>query len=215
MVRRQIAAIDAAAAAGIRHVVKISVWRAAPGRLLAEGAHGEIERHLAASGLAATVLQPNAFMQNFVTGAGAFTADGDLVGAYGHGRISYVDCADIAACAATVLTDPARRGGTHVLTGPAALSHEEIAAEISAVTGRTVSYVDMAPAEMAAALRAHGLPERFSADVAALAADVAAGALAGTTPAVRELTGFPPRTFSQFLADHALALRQAMSGAAS
>ena len=68
---------------------------------------------------------------------------------------------------------------------------------------------------MAAALRAQGLPERFSAEVGAPAAGIATGALSGTTPAVRELTGFPPRTFSQFRADHAIALRQEMSGATS
>ncbi|GAA1278954.1 hypothetical protein GCM10009609_47950 [Pseudonocardia aurantiaca] len=108
------------------------MWRAAPGRLLAEGAHGEIEQYLAASGLTATVLQASGFMQNFVTGAGAFTTDGDLVGAYGDGRISYIDCADIAACAAAALTDRARRvdrqGGNHVRTEPEALSHLDVAA---------------------------------------------------------------------------------------
>uniref|UniRef100_UPI003F4908F7 hypothetical protein n=1 Tax=Nonomuraea bangladeshensis TaxID=404385 RepID=UPI003F4908F7 len=67
---------------------------------LAEGAHWEIERHLRESGLAWSVLQPSGFMQNFVTGAGSFAADGRLPGAYGDGAVSYVDCA------AVLLTGP-------------------------------------------------------------------------------------------------------------
>jgi uncharacterized protein YbjT (DUF2867 family) len=213
MIGQQIAAIDAAKAAGISHVVKVSVWRAAPGRLLAEGAHGVIERHLAASGIRATVLQPNAFLQNLVTGAGAFNADGHLVGAYGEGRVSYIDCADIAACASAVLTDPARRGGVHVLTGPEALSHREIAAAISAAVGRAVPTLDLTPDELAAALRAQGSPDGFAADVAALAADAATGALEATTSAVRDFTGRPPRTLAQFLAANGAALRHALGAA--
>lgn len=103
MVRQQLAAIDAAAAAGISHVVKVSVLRAAPGRPLAEGAHGEIETYLHDAGPAATVLRPSGFMQNYVTGIAGFTPDGGLLDTYGGARVSYIDAADIAACAAAVL----------------------------------------------------------------------------------------------------------------
>src|SRR5262249_23665059 len=96
MIRQQKTAIDAAKKAGVSRVVKVSVWHAHEGGRLAEGAHWEIEEYLKASGLGWSLLQPSGFMQNFITGAGSFTADGNLVGAYGEAPVSYIDCEDIA-----------------------------------------------------------------------------------------------------------------------
>jgi NAD(P)H dehydrogenase (quinone) len=200
MVRQQKAAIDAAVAAGVDRVVKISVLGAERGGRLASGAHWDIERHLAASGLTWSVLRPSGFMQNFVTGTGSFTDDGDLLGAYGDGRVSYVDCADIAACAAALLTGPARPGATFTLTGPEAFTHTEIAVLLSHAWGRRVRYVDLPPDAFAARLAAQGLPAGFATDVAALFAAAASGAMAAVTTDVHDLTGRPPRGLADFLA---------------
>ncbi|MDP9868426.1 MULTISPECIES: NmrA family NAD(P)-binding protein [Streptosporangium] len=210
MIRQQKAAIDAARAAGVSRVVKVSVWHARRGGRLAEGAHWEIEEYLKASGPAWTMLQPSGFMQNFLTGAGAFTVGGRLVDAYGGAPVSYVDCDDIAACAAALLTGPHGLGETYVLTGPQALTYAEIAREISAVLGRTVGQVQLPPDELAAALREKGVPARFADDVAELSRQVATGSLAATTTAVRDLTGRSPRTFGEFLAANAEALRSSL-----
>jgi uncharacterized protein YbjT (DUF2867 family) len=213
MIRQQRAAIDAARVAGVTRVVKVSVWHAHQGGRLAEGAHWEIEQYLKASGLGWTILQPSGFMQNFVTGAGTFTAEGGLVGAYGHAGVSYIDCQDIAACAATLLTGTAGVGETYVLTGPQSLTHADVAREISTVLGRSVAHVELSPDELAASLRAQGLPAGFADDLAELCREVATGSLAATTTAVRELTGREPRTFARFLADNAAALRAGLLAA--
>jgi uncharacterized protein YbjT (DUF2867 family) len=195
-------------------VVKVSVWHAAEGAPLAEGAHWLIEQHLAASGLDWTVLRPNGFMQNFGTGAGVFTEDGNLLGAYGDARVSYVDCADIADCAAALLTGEPGSGDTFVLTGPEALTHHGIAARLSAVAGRDIRYVDLPAQAFADRLTALGLPAAFADDVAALFATVASGRLAPTTTAVPDLTGRPARTFDEYLRDNADAVRAAWSAVA-
>ena len=207
MVRQQKAAIDAAKQAGVERIVKVSVWHAHEGGRLAEGAHWEIEQHLKASGLGWSLLQPSGFMQNFLTGAGSFSAEGNLVGSYGDAAVSYIDCEDIAACAATLLTGPYGSGETFVLTGPRALTHPQIAEQLSAALGRTVRYVDLPPDELAATLRSQGLPPRFSDDIAVLLREVASGSLVATTSAVRDLTGRAPRTFEEFLATNSEALR--------
>jgi len=200
MVRQQVAAIDAARRAGVGLVVKVSVWGAKPGGKLAEGAHWEIERHLKASGLDWQILQPSGFMQNFRTGAGSFTDDGDLIGVHGDSPVSYIDCHDIAAVAAALLTGDEKPGQTLVLTGPEALTHAAVAAKLSAAAGREIRYRDLTPGEMADRLAAQGVPRSFVDDVVTLWAEVARGSLAGTTDTVRRLTGRPPRTFDQFLA---------------
>ena len=116
MIRQQEAAIDAAVAAGVSQVVKVSVLGARAGGRLATGAHWQIEEHLRASGLASSVLRPSGFMQNFLTGAGALTIDGKLVDGYGGGAVAYIDCFDIAACAAALLTGPGRPAEDFALT---------------------------------------------------------------------------------------------------
>ncbi len=206
MVRQQKTVIDAAVAAGVERVVKVSVWHAQEGERLAGGAHWQIEQHLKASGLGWSILQPNGFMQNFITGQGSFTADGNLVGAYGDAAVSYIDCADIAACAAALLTDRPGDGETFLLSGPQALTHAQIAEKLSAALGRTVRYVNLTVEELAAALRAQGLPPRFTEDVAVLTQGLASGTAAPTTTAVRDLTGRAPRTFDEFLVAHHEAL---------
>jgi uncharacterized protein YbjT (DUF2867 family) len=209
MVRRQRTVIDAAVEAGVAHVVKLSVWHAREGGRLAEGAHWLIEEHLRASGLGWSVLQPSGFMQNFRTGAAVFTEGGDILGAYGDSRVSYVDCADIAACAAALLTGDPRHGETFVLTGPEALTHTEIAAKLSAVAGREIRYIDLPAHTFATRLTALGLPAAFAEDVAALFTEVAGGRLAPVTTAVADLTGRPARTFDDFLRDNAETIRAA------
>jgi NAD(P)H dehydrogenase (quinone) len=106
-------------------------------------------------------------------------------------------------------TSPPFDRESFVITGPESLTHTEIATRLSAVLNRTVSYIDLPPEALAARLTAQGLPAQFAADVAALSAEVAEGALADTTTAVPDLTGHQPRTFGQFLADNQDALRAA------
>jgi NAD(P)H dehydrogenase (quinone) len=211
MVRQQKAAIDAAVDSGVSQVVKVSVWGARAGGRLATGAHWQIEQHLRASGLGWSVLQPSGFMQNFITGAGSLTVDGRLIDGYGGGAVSYIDAYDIAACAAALLTGPGRNGESFVLTGPEPLTSADITGKLSAALGRTMEHVTLTPGELAAVLKARGLPAQFADDVAALGREVADGSLAATTPAVRDLSGGAPRTFDQFTAANREALHAAFA----
>ncbi|MFG2824892.1 NAD(P)H-binding protein [Kitasatospora sp. NPDC048365] len=210
MVRRLSAVIDAARAAGVERVVKVSVWHAKAGGKLAEGAHWELDRRLARSGLPWTVLQPSGFLQNLL-GPGAFTPDGRLIGRYGDAPVSHIDCRDIADCAEVLLTGPPRPGETFVLTGPQALTDARLAERISAALGRPVGRVELSPDDLAASLAGQGVPDGFADDLAHLLREVAAGSLNEVTTAVPDLLGRPARTVDAFLADNLPALRAAAS----
>lgn len=200
MVEQQKTVVDAAGRAGVRRIVKVSVWHARRGGRLAQGAHWEIERHLEASGVEWSLLRPSGFMQNFLTGTGTFDHDGSLIAPAVDAPVSYIDCHDIAASAAVLLTEPRGAGETFVLTGPRALTMREVADHLQGPLERPVGVVALEAEDMAAGLEAQGLPRQFAHDVAHLWADVGTGSQTATTPEVERLTGRAPRTFAAFLA---------------
>ena len=199
--------IDAAKRAGVAHVVKQSVpWADDPDtKLVFSRWHGQIEQHLAQSGLAYTLLRPNNFMQNFLMSAQLVADKGVLYGMTGEGRVGFIDTRDIAAVAATLLTNPRHQGASYTRTGPEALSAAEVAERLSAAIGRQVRYVDVGPDAFRQGLRDAGLPGWLVDGVVEGNTLLAAGHGAAVTDEVARLTGRPPRTFAQFAADHRLA----------
>lgn len=152
-------AFDAAARAGVRHVVKSSVLGAAhdsPSRLMRW--HAEAEDRLLAAGPSWTTVRPNLFLQ-FVLEAGArIGRDGALLQPAGGGRVSMVDRRDHAAVAVVVLTEDGHERRGYDVTGPEALTMAELAGRISARVGRHVRQADPPLDAFAAQLAALGLP---------------------------------------------------------
>jgi len=195
-------AIDAAKRAGVGHVVALSVLGSSPDASVAFGRwHGEIDRHLAESGLPHTLLLPSGFMQSFLASAQTVAEQGALYGMTGDTRTSYIDTRDVAAVAARVLTSPGHEGKAYALTGPEALSGDEVAERLSAATGRQVRYVDVPP-DTFRALAGAGLPGWLVDRLIELNTMMAAGHAAGVTDEVATLLGRQPRTFEQFAAEH-------------
>ena len=106
---------------------------------------------------------------------------------------------DIAAAVALLREPTAHAGRTYDLTGPEELTLTEVAAVLSAVTGRAVSYVPETLEEAFASRASYGAPDwQVEAWVSTYTA-IAAGELAGVGPAVPDLTGHPARTLEQVL----------------
>ncbi|MFJ2702094.1 NAD(P)H-binding protein [Streptomyces sp. NPDC087428] len=150
------------------------------------------------------VLRPSWFMQNF-TGdhahARSIEADGTIRTATGEGRVGFVDADDIAAVAVHALTGTPAPNTDLVITGPEALSHGDIAAIVSRVTGRTITHRQLTYEEMRDRLAAD-IPAEFAAMLAGMDRAIAEGAEDRTTDTVLRLTGRPARGF------HAVAERE-------
>ncbi|MBO8192323.1 NAD(P)H-binding protein [Streptomyces oryzae] len=146
------------------------------------------------------VLRPSWFMQNF-TGehphAQTLRTDGTLLTATGEGRVGFVDADDIAAVAAHALTGAEAPNTDLVLTGPQALSYDDVAAILTDVLGRTVTHLRLTYAQLRDRLAA-ALPAEFAALLAGLDRDIADGAEDRITDTVQRLTGRPPRSFRAF-----------------
>ncbi|MGH9116680.1 MAG: SDR family oxidoreductase [Acidimicrobiales bacterium] len=196
--------IDAAAAAGVQRVVKLSALGAEIGSPVAFwDAHGRIEQHLWASGLRTVVLQPSTYMTNVVGSAETVRHMGTLFAPADDARIAMIDPRDVGTGAAAVLTEDGHDGKTYVLTGPDPISFAEIAGHLSEATGRTVEFVSVPDAAARQSMVDAGMPEWFADNVAAVFGFLRQGIAAETTDTVKELTGAEPRSFADFARDHA------------
>lgn len=147
------------------------------------------------------VLRPSWFMQNFTDHhlhADSIRDDGVILTATGTGRVGFIDADDIAAVAVRALTDETAPDTDLVITGPQALSYDDVAGIITQVTGRTVSHRPLTYQQMCDRLVAAGIPEQFAAMLAGMDCAIAEGAEDRTTDTVERTTGRPARSFREY-----------------
>ncbi|WP_199041984.1 NmrA family NAD(P)-binding protein [Glycomyces salinus] len=190
--------------AGVRHLVVLSQYAAradSPVRFLRW--HAAVEAHVRGLGLEHTVLRPNLFMQGLL-GFAPTIARGWFAAPIGGAAVSAVDTRDVADAAAAVLTGAGHEGRTYTLTGPAAVTHTEIARAISAATGRDIVFRDATAEQFTAALEGV-IPAWQLAGLVEDYAHYARGEAAEVHSSVPDLTGRPARGIADFAADHAAA----------
>jgi uncharacterized protein YbjT (DUF2867 family) len=196
---------ELAVQAGVGHLVVLSQLSAdeqSPVRFLRY--HAAVERHIRDLGTGYTFLRPNLFFQGLLAFAGTIAADGRFFAPIGDAVISAVDVRDIAAVAAAALTEAGHDGATYTVTGPAPITHADIAAALTSALGRDITFVDVPPDAFAESLQGilppwqiQGLLEDY--------AHYRRGEAASVSPAVAEITGRPPTDVMHFARDYAQA----------
>jgi uncharacterized protein YbjT (DUF2867 family) len=152
--------LDACKESGVKHVVLNSALGAGDYGKSFPSWHRKVEDKLKATGMSYTILRPNGFLQNIVAfNAPSIRAQGVFYVAMGDAKVSYLDVGDIAVVAVKVLQGGAHAGKTYELNGPEAISNQELAARISKVTGRTVTFVDIPESAQREAMLGLGMPE--------------------------------------------------------
>ena len=196
--------IEAAKKFGVQQIVKLSAAGAdaAPGIQIGR-MHREVERYLEKSDLPFALLRPNAYMQNFATANGESIRDaGQLPLPLSDGQVSFIDVRDIADAAAAILCAPipAHHGKAYHLTGPEALSGEQVATALSEAAGRPVAYVPLPEEDFRQQMR--DAPKWLTDAMLELYGTMRAGHAAPVTHDVQHLTGHAPRTIQQFAHDY-------------
>jgi uncharacterized protein YbjT (DUF2867 family) len=214
VVQQELNVIDSAVRAGVEHVVKITTKASADSPIARRRNHAEIENALIASGLGYTLLRNNAYMQNFLMMAPGIAKTNSFSTATGDGRVGHVDVRDIAAVAAAIAASPsAHAGKTYWPTGPEVLSGTEVAAVLSKVLGRTITFHPITFEEQKQAMLDVGLPEAVADDNATAVALMADGDCEYVTDDVRSILGRPARSFEHFATDYAAAFSPAQAAA--
>lgn len=164
--------------------------------------HAGIERLIAASGLESTVLRPGMFASNAAMWwAPAIRTDGVVRWPYGAVETAPVDDRDVAAVAARTLQEDGHAGRDYVLTGPEPLTQAQQVSIIGDVLGRRTTFVELSPEEFRRET-AESWP-RPVVDMLLAAWDASAGTPALVTSTISDVLGSPPRTFRDWVTDHA------------
>lgn len=204
-----VALLDAARAAGVRRVVKLSAIGA--GEVDDDGAvlgawHAEAEVAVRASGLAWTVLRPTTFASNLLWWAPLIRAGAPVPNTMGDGKQGIVDPRDVAAVAVEILADTrpgsVHDGRTYTLTGPDLLTVPEQLVVLGEVLGRPIDAVDQAPDAARRDMLAAGTDEAVVDAMLVGAAWVRAGRNAVLTDDVARLLARPPTTFESWANAH-------------
>jgi uncharacterized protein YbjT (DUF2867 family) len=197
-------AIDAAVAAGVRRVVKLSAVGAAPGSPVAFWDwHGRVEEHLRASRTGWVILRSSWYMSNLLAAAAQVAAEGRLYAPAGQARVAMIDPRDVGAAAAEVSSSPGHEGRTYLVTGPAAITFTEVAGGLSAAVGRGIEFTDIPGEAAEQAMIAGGMPAFVAGQIVRIFAQLRQGADQRVTATVQALTGSAPRDVAAFARDHA------------
>ncbi len=195
------------AAKGVSRIVKISNDAARP---VSEGAvegtppaaHWTGEEMLRAMDVEHTILRPTIFMQHFMIVPGLYgPGDDTFYLPTGDARMAMLDCRDIAFAAADLLLRPASELPSEpvYLTGPEALSGEDLRARLSWASGRAFRWIKDRQA-FDDHSRATGSPLEISGVYDA----AAAGAFSKIhTEQFEALFQRRPTSFAKFALDHA------------
>jgi uncharacterized protein YbjT (DUF2867 family) len=195
--------VNLARESGVKHIVYLSQLHASaksPLRFLRY--HAAVEEALRGSGMTFTSLRPNLYMQGLLMIGKSIASQGRFFAPAGDARISVVDVRDIAAVAVAALTQTGHEGKTYDITGPEALTHAEMAAQLSQALNQPIGFVDVPEEGFREALRGLHMPDWQADGLIEDYAHYRRGEASGISSTVKEVTGESPRSFLAFARDY-------------
>jgi NAD(P)H dehydrogenase (quinone) len=197
---QNIAAIDAAVKAGVKHIVFISAVGTRREEEPARGAsYWRGEQHLIAKAPAWTILRMNFYAEAFVQLAQAALNQGVLPG-LAENRAAFVAREDVAAAAAGILIGEGHAGAIYSATGPERVSGAERAEIVAKITGKPIVFRVITEEQLRGALTKANLPPDAVNIVVSIQASFASGVFDILTGDVERLGGRPPKTLREVLA---------------
>lgn len=191
--------IDAARDAGAGHVVFSSVAGADKNRVVP---HHRVEKHLIASDLAWTILRPGFFTQNIETAyARDISNDDRIYVPAADGRAAFIDTRDIGEIAAKAFVEPGHKGMAYELTGPEAISFQELAQVLTDMLDRPITYEPAGVPSYFRHLLKQGLPVPHALVQTVLHAGLRRGDAESVTLETAQLLGRPPITVREYIED--------------
>ncbi|MDI9859757.1 SDR family oxidoreductase [Flectobacillus roseus] len=198
--------IASAKEAGVKKIVYTSLLHADTSTLSLAVEHVATEKNLKESGLIYTILRNGWYTENYTGSIGGALAGGALIGSAGDGKIASAARIDFAEAAATVLATEGHDGKVYELAGDTSYTLTELAAEISAQTGKAIPYANLPEAEYAKILTSFGLPEFFAQAIASWDVSASKGDLFDDSKTLSALIGRPTTSLAETVKETLLSL---------
>ncbi|MGO4146273.1 SDR family oxidoreductase [Paenarthrobacter sp. YAF11_1] len=198
--------IEAAKAEGVQLLAYTSIANADTTRMKLAAEHQATESILKESGVPFALLRNSWYFENYTDQLPGTLAQGALAGSAGNGKVSAASRADYAQAAAAVLVAEHQAGKIYELGGDEAFSLDELAAEISAASGKSIEYRDLPADQYADLLTGAGVPEGFAQILADTDLGIGRGDLLVTTGDLRKLIGRPATALSEAVRSAASAI---------
>jgi NAD(P)H dehydrogenase (quinone) len=197
------AAIQAAEAAGVKHIIYTSATNAAPDSAsICLQDHYQTEQALIASGLSHTILRNALYTDSLLWFLPQLLSSGQWFHAAADGKIARVPREDCARAAAAALESDFSGSRILEVSGPELLDQNETAAIIRDLSEKPLAAIAIDETSLAEALGKAGIPEFFTRLLATFDSAQANGEFNVLTTAIRDLTGREPTSVRSYLADH-------------
>ncbi|MEV6136354.1 NAD(P)H-binding protein [Nocardia sp. NPDC051990] len=197
---------------GVRRIVKLSAIGTGDPEVGRVGTwHMPGEQAVSQSGLEWTILRPSSFASNTLSWADAIRSGQPVPNLTGTGSQGVIDPRDIAAVAVEALVTPDHSGRIYTLTGPALLTCADQVTTLATVLGYQLDVVDVPEDVAREHMIASGMSPGFADGALAGQAYVRAGGNATLTDDVRRVLGRAPRSYAEWVADHAAAFTQTLA----
>lgn len=196
--------VEAAKTAKVGHVVYTSFMRrneteTSPIAFVAKS-HLEAEDALKTSGLNYTLLKNGLYMDMIPIFLGEQVIDsGVIFQPAGDGKAAFVLRNDLAEATVNVLTSEGHEGKSYDLPGAAAISYNEVAADLTKLAGKNIAYVSPTPEVFHAELSKVGVPDMYINLFGAFAEAIHQGEFAETGGDLPKLLGRQPVSTSDYL----------------
>lgn len=185
------AVIEAARTAGVARIVYTSILKADASPLLVASDHRATERLIVESGLAFTILRNPWYTENWTAALPAAVEAGTIVGCAGDARVSPATRQDLAEALAAVAASTGHENKTYELGCEPPFTFADLAAEVSAQTGRAIPYTSLPKEEFIGILADLGLPPGLPEVIADADARAAEGWLFDDSGTLSTLIGRP------------------------
>ena len=205
--KQQTAAVEAAKAAGVRHIVYTSMPNPKVGsHTTFAGDHRGTEEAVKASGLGYTIVRNAWYQENLFMNLPQVLASGQWYTSTGEGKFNNLARADCAAALAAVLASDSNESKTYTLTGPQKMTTAEVAALASDVLGKKIEVIQLNDEQLSGGMKAAGVPDFLIPFLIGFEANTRVGDADIQTDDVEILTGNTPTGFRAFFEANKAAL---------
>jgi NAD(P)H dehydrogenase (quinone) len=197
--KQHVAAVEAAKAAGVKHIVYTSMPNPVPeSKITFAGDHRGTEEAIKASGLTYTILRNSWYQENLFMNLPQALASGQWFTSAGEGKVAHISHADCAAALAAALASEETANVTYTLTGPEKLTTSEIATIAREVLGKPLEVINLTDEQLADGMTAAGVPDFMVPFLIGFDANTRDGGIDILTDDVKRLTGRSPSTIRAF-----------------